>query len=94
MTQPVLYAILFFLALVADFATTRIAILRGLREGNTVLKADPMLLMAIFSVILIGPAEACRQSDLVHYTVAIYQSGAAVHGAIALWNLFKIVKGK
>ena len=88
-----LTACLFGVALAADLVTTRMALLRGIRERNPILRvADPILLMVILSSLVVAPAEVCRASGLTGWTDGLYLGGVIPHLVAAIVNAVAISK--
>lgn len=86
--------LVFIGSLVADYGTSYAAVKRGLREGNPLLAASPVLVALISAGIVIGLAEAFRAAGYAQWE-PIYYVGAGIHAICAIWNAILILrKGK
>lgn len=85
--------LVFLGSLVADYSSSLWAISRGLREGNPVLAANPILIALVSAGIVIGLGEYYRRQKARGWPW-IYWIGSGVHGLAATSNLvLTILKG-
>ncbi len=85
----------FGLALLADIATTQVALSRGLREGNPLLSvSSPWVVMIALSALVVAPAEICRALGLSPWTDAIYLGGSVPHAIAAIVNAVMIWRAR
>jgi len=86
--------LVFLASLVADYGSSAVALRRGLREGNPVLRANPVLVALISAGIVIGLGEGFRLAGYSGWQT-IYWIASGIHYGLALWNLGMILrKGK
>lgn len=83
--------LVFLSSLVADYGSSWVAIRRGLREGNPVLRANPVLVALISAGIVIGLSEGFRTAGYANWQTC-YWIGSGIHYGCALWNLVLILR--
>lgn len=85
--------LVFLGSLVADYSSSLWAISRGLREGNPVLAANPILIALVSAGIVIGLAEFFRMGGYSGWQ-GVYFVGAGVHILASAWNVVMLIRGR